>query len=288
MPIEVKGERLHVACGKCNFCLQNRRNEWAFRLKWEFKRSQTASFFTFTYDNEHVPLMEHEGKTYMTLNRSHLKRLHKSLKQAQDIYFQSLPIKDRKELRKKYRIKYYSVGEYGSRHNRPHYHSIIFNLHPEVFRKLAVGYIWKYGDIHRGDVTDASVQYTVKYVIESRQEYWAEDPRVKPFSMMSNGLGDNYLASRKKWHIDGMRGYCQDGEVKVRMPRYYKDRIFDAEQRKAIGEMMQENQVKNDFKTIIELKSGGLNSFEALETMRERINIAHDQVRSKAKKLDKL
>ena len=56
---------------------------------------------------------------------------------------------------------------------------------------------------------------------------------------MSKRLGDNYINERtKKWHTSNLHNHyylpLTDGK-KASIPRYYKDKIYAQEQRKAIG-----------------------------------------------------
>ena len=45
-----------VPCGKCNFCLSSKRDDWSFRLRQELKVSTSASFITLTYATEKMPV----------------------------------------------------------------------------------------------------------------------------------------------------------------------------------------------------------------------------------------
>ena len=188
-----KGESQIVPCGKCNFCLQNRRNQWAFRLHYELKRAKSAVFVTLTYNNESVPVKIIGTRPFLILDKDELQNFHKVLKQYQSRLLLRKKIKDRKD----WKIKYYSVGEYGSTYDRPHYHCILYNLHPLVKEKLELNQIWTKGSIFFGTVEDASIQYVAKYVIDREAE---EDLRTRPFAHMSKGLGSNYIEKRADYH----------------------------------------------------------------------------------------
>lgn len=195
-PIVVKGERYIVPCNKCNFCLQDRRNAWAFRLYHESRKATTAKFITLTYDQENIPLIE-EKFTYMTLRKEHLNQFHENLRKANErmIDREALDDHDRKHLQQEYKMKYYSVGEYGTKFHRPHYHSIMFNVHPRVYSKLRAGEIWTKGRIHLGNVNEKSISYTTKYVID-KADIWEDNPAERPFAVMSKGLGLTYLGKK--------------------------------------------------------------------------------------------
>lgn len=215
-----------VPCGKCVNCVKTRSHHWSFRLEQELKHAESAAFLTLTYDDLNIPVTD-SGK--QTLVKKH-------------------PQLWMKRLRKKNagKIKYYTIGEYGSKTERPHYHSIIFNLdekfiQPEwnsfyqiwEFPKLQE--TWNHGHVHCGDVTTASIRYVTGYLqkhitqgIDPREE-----DRVREFNLMSKGLGQSYLTPGKVgYYKRKLNPYLvdQDG-VKLSMPRYYKDKIYDRAER---------------------------------------------------------
>lgn len=190
---------VEVPCGKCLCCLSNKRSEWAFRLMQEYKRSSSAAFITLTYHTKFLP------------DQGVVKR-----------HFQLFM----KRLRKKStdRLRYYAVGEYGTKHGRPHYHAIIFNFQGN---EKFLAKIWPFGIVHIGKVNVRSVMYTTKYVIQCSDQ--GKEKRNKPFALMSRryGLGAWYLTDAMvAWHREDDRNYAIMDGVKVRLPRYYKDKIW--------------------------------------------------------------
>lgn len=219
-PYQKKDTGLSFPCGKCFECRQRRASGWSFRLMQEYKRCESAVFVTLTYDNLHVPLTE---SGFMTLDKRD---------------FQMFMVRLRKL--NPAGIKYYAVGEYGSKTMRPHYHAIMFNVDRE-----SIITAWKAGeDIHMGDVADASVGYTLKYISKpGKIPLHKNDDRIPEFSLMSKGLGSNYVTPEiEEWHqADYMnRLYCpiKDGK-KIAMPRYYRTRLFSTDQVMAIGDRIQ-------------------------------------------------
>jgi len=124
------------------------------------------------------------------------------------------------------RIKYYAAGEYGGKTKRPHYHIILFNAQPEL-----VEMSWQLGSVHYGKVSGASVGYTLKYMSKPRCiPMHRNDDRQPEFSLMSKGLGENYLDEKMiSWHLkdanNRMYINLEEGK-KAAMPRYYKDKIY--------------------------------------------------------------
>lgn len=224
-------ELVPVPCGKCPACVARRTSAWSFRLMQEGLVSESSMFVTLTYDTDHVPIT---SKGFMSLNRKEMPAFMKRLRK-----------------RNTAKLRYYGVGEYGSKSLRPHYHMLLFNAKLDTVFEA-----WKapprgdakrppspIGDIHYGTVTGASIGYTLKYmakpgIIPLHQN----DDRVKEFALMSKGIGANYCSDNmKQWHIADLtkRMYCviEDGK-KMSMPRYYKDRIYNEDQRETVAMAM--------------------------------------------------
>lgn len=224
-----------VPCGRCPPCKKRRVDGWVFRLLQEEKRSECARFVTLTYAPHSVPI---SANGHLTLSKPDLQKFFKRLRK-------SLP---------GVIVRYYACGEYGGGVGaRPHYHAIIFNA-PED----AIFNAWKIdgvpiGKVDIGDVSGDSIAYTMKYIdkqvdVRGRRN----DDRVPQFAVMSKGLGDNYVtpAIVDYHHDDYSRLYLmRDGGHKVAMPRFYKDRIYNADdgghQRWLIQTAVNEKQVLN-------------------------------------------
>lgn len=205
-----------VPCGKCIPCLVNKRADWSFRLEQEHKVSKSAHFVTLTYDPKHYPS---DGSLDVRHLQLYLKRLRKL---------------DTKKNGKS-RIRYYAVGEYGSNSGRAHYHILLFNSCEDDIRSS-----WKdsrgnpIGIVHVGDVTAASVGYVTKYIVlTDHGDLWRskENPHglVKPFSVMSRayGIGAHYLTDEMvAWHRVDDRNYSMRYQSKVRLPRFYREKIW--------------------------------------------------------------
>lgn len=209
-----------VPCGKCNYCLQVKRMEWSFRLNQELKVSDTAHFLTLTYNESTVPykhVVNSDGSEddVPSLHKRDVQLFTKRLRKEQSYHTDAV-------------LRYYTVGEYGTLGNRPHYHSIMFNMVPETVAKLPS--IWGLGLTYIGSVTPASINYVTKYVINKNAAYSGLDP---PFSLMSRrpGIGARYLQTHYKWHRDDMRNYAQVNGQLTRLPRFYKDRIFTKDEK---------------------------------------------------------
>lgn len=207
-------------CGKCPACRSRRISEWSFRLLQEDKVSHSSLFITLTYDTLKVPISR---AGFMALSKRDVQLFFKRLRFAHDQSASELPP-----------IKYYLCGEYGGRTLRPHYHAIIFNADIELIQPA-----WNMGSIHYGKVSGASVGYTLKYMSKkSRIPLHQNDDRIPEFSLMSKGLGKNYLTPQMiEWHKADLlnRMYCNVEDKKISMPRYYKDKIYQEHERKRVA-----------------------------------------------------
>ena len=223
-PVLSRERLVPVPCGKCPECLKRRSNSWAYRLQQEEKMHRTSAFVTLTYDNDNVTLTQ---KGFLTLVK----------KDFQDFM---------KRLRKKHyntKLRYWACGEYGSTTMRPHYHAIIYNLNPEHLQDA-----WGLGETHIGTVSGASIAYTTKYMHKGKLiPVHANDDRQPEFSLMSKGLGKNYLTPEIiEYHqADINRNYLiTEGGVKVALPRYYREKIYTPEQRKNQSMTVEQSQEK--------------------------------------------
>lgn len=222
---KISNEWMALPCGKCPGCMKRRSSGWSFRLVKEGERAETALFVTLTYNTKYVPLTK---SGYMSLNKRHIQLYMKRLRKLSDK-----------------KLKYYVCGEYGSKRSRPHYHMIIFNADPEKVEhawsqyKAGVGFI-PFGDIFIGEVNEASIGYTLKYMQKpGKIPMHKNDDRVKEFSLMSKGLGANYITDNmSQWHkndlLNRMYVPIKDGK-KIAMPRYYKDKIYSETQKLKIN-----------------------------------------------------
>lgn len=237
-PVWVARQKIFVPCGRCNFCLAARRGDWSFRLSQEYLVSDSAFFFTMTYAD-------------MDLVFNVSSRLSELLLRDVQLWFKKL----RKRVAEFYpstRLRYYLVGEYGDDSGRPHYHVLMFNLPPMFVGKdemeltqfpdgvfvdpaMAVSKCWRGGLVHVGCVTGASIYYVVKYHVNKLMEWPGRAP---PFAVMSRrpGIGAAYADSGSRWQrSEGGRSYVVNGDYKMRLPRYYKEKMFWKPEREAMA-----------------------------------------------------
>lgn len=218
-----------VPCGRCAFCLTNRRNQWAFRIYHEMKMQCTPDwlgryvlpgyFLTLTYADWMLPRLD-DGRP--TLRFRHIQLFFKRIRKAG------------------YKCKYIAVGEYGPETQRPHYHLILWTDCPQ----LKLDAFWSNSDnklrghIHYGTLTMASAMYCLKYIIQPKvreEDSYGPDGTIRQAredtrAQYSRGIGISYMNTQVyEWHTqdeDEPIGYSFIEGKKVPLPRYYRSKIF--------------------------------------------------------------
>lgn len=164
-------------CGQCLPCRINRRRLWTARIVLEaaYYGDLPSAFVTLTYRQEDLPALS-------SVLPAHLEEF---------------------RYRLRYKIgpfRYYAVGEYGERTQRPHYHVLLFGKFPT---KEVLEHCWPYGGIHIGFLSVDSGAYCAGYV--TKKMTGKDDERLKgrhpEFVRMSRkpGIGVAGLAGIIKW-----------------------------------------------------------------------------------------
>jgi len=234
---------ISVPCGRCIGCLQRRRDQWSIRIFEESKLSVYSSFLTLTYNDNYVPLK------ILEYNEQTKKYIH----DFESYVYLPLVKKDLQKYFKRVRaecpeLRYFACGEYGSLNRRPHYHGIVFNVPNDVLSaKWSTPDGLPLGFVTTDEVTMESIHYVTKYMTDQKErDTYYPDVTVRPFQIMSKGLGKNYVDATKDYHLSGsFTEYTSPGGIKHSLPRYYSDRIFTEEQRKINGQKaIQEAMIK--------------------------------------------
>lgn len=210
-----------VPCGKCEACLLNRQNAWTVRLREEQKVSDKSYFFTLTYDEHNVPLFINDftGEVLPTLRKDDVSAFMKRLRN----HFASRT------------LKFYAIGEYGTDTQRPHYHGILFLKSPKTAEYVydSLSNSWQKGFIKLDVLNENRIKYVSGYFLNKLQ---CPDDVQKPFSLMSKGLGLNYVDTMYDWHKSTQNFYAPYFDKKQPLPRYYKDKIFSVREKKQFAE----------------------------------------------------
>ena len=209
-----------VPCGKCIPCLKRRQRDWFIRINQELLSSVCSYFITLTYEDGHLNF--DDGIPVVSRRDCQL-------------FF--------KRLRKKIypnKIRYFLCSEYGPRTLRPHYHLIVFNFPLNLDPCETITNCWKKGFVTVSPVNDARCNYLAKYVVTGYvlPDFLNVKSR-RPFSLQSRhpGIGASYLSSRNVERHKSLltadmpvQGHAESA------PRYYRDRIFNDEEKRIISE----------------------------------------------------
>lgn len=220
-PVTVKNKKgitQRVRCGKCAPCLAFTRNEKFIRLREHMKDYDYTTFITLTYSDENLVYAINPTLSVRDV-QLFMKRLRKNLN--------GLP------------ISYYLIGEYGTRYKRPHYHLLLFGLSKKAVMKF-VPRAWDLGHVHVGTVNDRSINYVCKYhVLRNRN---VPEGSQKPFLLTSKEIGIRYVEKMAQWHKERLQdGYFyQFYDIKLPLPRYYKEKIFSEQDKELICRSLEE------------------------------------------------
>jgi len=153
-------------CGQCMPCRIRRRREWTHRILLESKKHSVNSFLTLTYDNEHLPFTSSpDGAPGLpTLDLEEVTRWRKAFTERFRRLYSS-------------GIRYYLIGEYGDRTQRPHYHAALFGVSPDHLP--LVHETWTKCAPERATLTEMTTeraQYLAGYVTKKMTK--KDDPRL--------------------------------------------------------------------------------------------------------------
>lgn len=157
-------------CSKCRPCRINKVRLWIGRMMLETYEHPASAFVTLTFKPECCPdgLLKKDVQDF-------IKRLREAI-----------------EPRK---IRYYAVGEYGDKTQRPHYHLVLFGVSPTEGELISR--VWDRGFVCLGTVTTGSLAYTLGYVIKKMTKKGDKrlDGRPPEFALMSRkpGIGAGFI-----------------------------------------------------------------------------------------------
>lgn len=265
---EFNNAKLELPCGKCEVCKKNKRKEMTVRLTNEIESHEDSCFITLTYKPEKLP--------YVNVKTGEVRRYEDIFDVQDDILFHDEYLKDwtptlvktdlqnyikrqRKylysPLKKKKdgrdyvdagKLRYFAVGEYGTKKSRPHWHIIIFGWNPsdkEVFcnrgqynlyRSKQIEANWDLGISTVGDCNNAVAKYCAQYVTKKEDrnlKYKSEFVQKECVlcSKMNGALGATYCDKYWKQILE-QKGVVllnrKTGQAyKYKIPAYYKNRI---------------------------------------------------------------
>lgn len=145
-------------CGRCLPCRLKKRREWTHRIILEASLHKDNCFLTLTYGDDPYTLVPADHRAFMVSLRQRLAPL---------------------------RVRFYAVGEYGERHQRPHFHYALFGYPPCLGKKKSyrccpacdlVEDAWGKGFIYNKPLEPGSARYIARYVVKKMTRH--DDPRL--------------------------------------------------------------------------------------------------------------
>lgn len=227
-----------VPCGRCVKCINKLRSEWAFRMYQESKDHSFSYFATLTYSEENLPYLNLTTGEYPvrliqsaeTLSeQDHVEKIVykkdvqdfiKNVRRQQHYYTSGSTYENLK-------IRYYAASEYGTKFTkRPHYHVILWSLHPYIAKKIELQKIWKKGGakIEPLDQGVKTYYYVTKYLYKQKNyDIWT----FKPFTLMSTVpfIGNRYLETSTDYHISKGDLITTFNGREMLIPRIYRERL---------------------------------------------------------------
>lgn len=207
----------NVPCGKCPACHARRRSEWLLRLIKEWEVSETAYFFTLTYNDETLPYKYQDGRKVACVRKRDIQLFLKRLRRSIEPF----------------KIRYFIVSEYGPTTYRPHYHGIIFNFPRQLERRVNEIFdaAWSSGFIRIDPVTSGRIAYVTSYCFDEflPQGYeknfmlCSRRPAIGS-SLLSDSTLCNYICNSPLPRVP----VCSSGGETYfyRLPKYYKEKLF--------------------------------------------------------------
>lgn len=233
-----------LPCGTCILCREEQARQWAVRITHEATLHIQNAFITLTYADEHIP--EYNSLAY----KKDMQRFWKRLRHHHG------------------KLRYYAVGEYGDRTNRPHYHACVFGMAFTTNRTILrttptllwtspeLEEAWGLGHVSVGALTTQTARYTASYVtkkLRSKQQYVRIDektgeliPLEQPRAYASKGIASEWLERY------GNQVYTHDHVViegRPQKPPKYYDRWLEKRSEIAM-QMIKEGRIEKEKKRI--------------------------------------
>lgn len=269
--------KIDIPCGQCILCRLEHARQWAVRITHESTLHDENAFITLTYKDELVPefnSLSTESKKnawQRPQDRNHLSKFFKRL---------------RKKIGK---FRYYAVGEYGDKTQRPHYHACIFGhaftedrtiLREQPFllwTNPLLEEAWGNGMVSVGALNFTTAQYTAAYVtkkLTGKQQYVRLDeesgeliPLVQPRAYMSlrPAIAKNWLTPY------GDQTFAHDQVVingKAQKPPKYYDMWLKKRSEIALALIKEGREEKKKRQTPEEAKAKAINALARTKASR--------------------
>lgn len=257
---------MQIPCGYCILCRGEQARQWAVRITHEAQLHEHNGFVTLTYNDKNLP-------QYNSLNYEHLQ-----------LWW--------RRMRRMYPgIRYYAVGEYGDKNDRPHYHVCVFGqafTEDRIILRQSPNLLWTsptleaawgLGNVSVGDLNFTTAQYTAGYMakkLAKRKQYVRVDEETGELIKLQQprSFSSKHPAIGAQWyekygdHVHAHDRVVINGQPQ-KPPRFY-DRLLH--KRSEIAHQMMSEQRKENA------------SNETEEQKRARARNAHARAEARKKK----
>lgn len=249
--------------------------QWAMRLEMESKLWKDMCFVTLTYNDDNLPYTCLDPHIFFNDEEVEEKGLDL-------IYYPTLRSDDLpayvKRVRKSTgkRIRYFGVGEYGTKRGRPHLHILFFGL--SLSDLEAITKSWYYGFVQ---VTPFFYGNTCVYVAGYVQKkLYGKDKdmfKLPEFMRCSHHLGEEWFFNEvKQGHIDLEQPYINWHGYKYGIPRTFRKKLQEQGLIKVSSlDLLAESQKVEYWQLVKDLQSKGT-SLDVFFRQR-RINALHKE-----------
>lgn len=223
-------KKVAIGCGKCMECRKKKAREWQIRMTEEIRENKNGKFVTLTFNNE--SLKELDKALDIEIKGGSKKKK----EQIRENAIATLAVRRFLERwRRKYKksVRHWLVTELGHEGTkRIHLHGIIFTNES----KEEIEERWGYGHIWVGEyVNEKTINYIIKYVTKIDLENKGYESKI----LTSQGIGKGYM-KRTDWKRNKYKGeetedtYIYKNGSKSKLPIYYRNKIYDEEQRERL------------------------------------------------------
>jgi len=230
---EIYDERIlhiEIPCGQCIECRESKARDWQVRLTEEIKQHEYNYFITLTFAPAELETI---------CNKNKLKECNAVAGYA----VRHMLERWRKDNKKS--LKHWLITELGHEGTeRIHLHGLIFSDKPLEFGKMdnnnfRTWKYWKYGNIYVGEyVNNRTINYISKYITKIDTDHKGFVGQI----LASPGIGKSFITKYQerngqeyKYEKKKIADYYRlENGCKVKLPKYYKNKLYNEEQREEI------------------------------------------------------
>lgn len=252
---------VEIDCGYCHECLQKKGREWRIRNYEQLKETPTAVFFTGTFTDERIQQLSDK----YDIDKNEVNEI--ATKEVRLFMERIRKYNNGKS------VKHWIVTEKGHTNTRRiHIHGIFYaeNGHTKQSLTWLLKKQWIAGYSYNGKyVNERTINYVSKYLTKKDND----NKEFKGKILASPGLGKRYteeMKERHKWQgKQTIVNYMTKQGTYLALPRYYKTKLFDEDQREQLWIWNEEEGIKyvNGFKIIVRTEED-MNYYNKLKEQR--------------------